>query len=208
MEEWKVIKGYENYAVSNYGNVKNIKTNYQLKTRVNKKTGYVQVEIRKDGKSRTFNCHRLVAIAFIDNPNNLEEVNHKDENKTNNHVDNLEWCDRKYNVNYGTHNERVSKTKKENPHIYTDEESKRISERVSGEKHWNYGNTWDEETKTKNMKSQPNRKQVRCVETGEIFDSINQVAKILGVKNSRVRDAITHRNRTQTCGGYHWEVVE
>ena len=58
------------------------------------------------------------------------------------------------------------------------------------------------------MKSQPNRKQVRCVETGKIFDSINQVAKILGVKNSRVRDAITHRNRTQTCGGYHWEVVE
>ena len=54
--------------------------------------------------------HRLVALAFLDNPNNYPQINHKDENKLNNCVDNLEWCDAKYNINYGTRNDRMAKT--------------------------------------------------------------------------------------------------
>ena len=207
MEEWRTIEGYENYAVSSYGNVKNIKTDYQLKTRINKHTGYVQVDVRKDGKAKTFNVHRLVALAFLDNPTNLPEVNHKDEVKTNNHVSNLEWCDREYNVNYGTHNERVRQTKLANPRIYTEEERKAMSERRSGEKHWNYGGKWDEETKRKNMLSQKTRKPVRCVETGVVYDSISQASKALGLRDSAIRDALTGRNRVKRAGGYHWEVV-
>lgn len=65
-------------------------------------TGYVQVGVWYQGKSRTYNVHRLVAEAFIPNPDNLPEVNHKDENRANCSVDNLEWCTSKYNSNYGT----------------------------------------------------------------------------------------------------------
>ena len=207
MEIWQTIEGYDNYQISNYGNVKNITTGKLLKTRVNNSTGYVMVDIRNCGQRKTFSIHRLVAMAFIPNEDGFPQVNHKDENKQNNHVDNLEWCSSKYNVNYGSHNERVKEAKKLNPHTYTDEERQRMSERVRGENHWNYGNEWSEEVKTANMMSQSNRKRVRCVETGEIFESIRAAARAYNVNKSKISDAITHRNRVQTCCGYHWEVV-
>ena len=209
MEIWRTINGYENYQVSNLGNVKNISTGKLLKPRVNKKTGYVLIDIRNGGNKKTIGIHRLVALTFIenDNPENKTQVNHIDENKTNNNVNNLEWCTPSYNINYGSHNERVKQTKKENPRIFTEEERRRISERTSGENHWNYGQQWNEETKNKNMLSQQNRKRVRCVETGEVFESIRAAARAYDVIKSRISDAITHRNRVQTCAGYHWEVV-
>lgn len=74
--------------------------------------GYLQVRLRNGNDKRQFIVHRLVAYAFIPNPNNLPQINHKDEDKTNNCVDNLEWCNNKYNSNYGTRNERMSKTLK------------------------------------------------------------------------------------------------
>ena len=64
----------------------------------------------KNCKKKSFLLHRLVANSFIDNPNNYKEVNHKDENKANNCVDNLEWCDRKYNMNYLTVQKRKAKS--------------------------------------------------------------------------------------------------
>ena len=207
MEIWQAIEGYDNYQISNYGNVKNITTGKLLKTRVNNSTGYVIVDIRSYGQRKTFSIHRLVAMAFIPNEDGFPQVNHKDENKQNNHVDNLEWCTSKYNVNYGSHNERMRETKRLNSRAYTDKERKRMSERVGGVNHWNYGNTWSEEIKTANMMSQPNRKRVRCVETGEIFESIRAAARACNVSKSQINDAITHRNRVQTCCGYHWEVV-
>ena len=112
-EQWLPIEGYEDYEVSNYGRVKSLGNDKTRKEKILKpntnKDGYQLVQLWKDGKPKTFQVHRLVAIAFIPNPNNYEQVNHKDENKCNNHVDNLEWCDRKYNCNYGTRNERQSK---------------------------------------------------------------------------------------------------
>lgn len=68
------------------------------------------VRLRKNGEQRRYSVHRLVAETFIENPNNLPEVNHKDENKLNNSVENLEWCDRVYNINYGTAHERACLT--------------------------------------------------------------------------------------------------
>lgn len=113
-EIWKDIKGYEGlYQISNLGRVKSLARKY--KSRVCKETikkfsidvkGYCKVNLCKNGKITYPRIHRLVAEHFILNPKKLPQVNHIDENKQNNRVDNLEWCDNKYNVNYGTHNLR------------------------------------------------------------------------------------------------------
>ena len=75
--------------------------------------GYIVVGLSKNGKQKNYKVHRLVAIAFISNPNNYVEINHIDENKHNNNVDNLEWCTRKYNCNYGERHV-IAKEKREN----------------------------------------------------------------------------------------------
>ena len=102
MEEWKEIPGYEGlYEVSNMGNVRNVRRNTLL--RLSKDCyGYTQVSLYKNSIRTGLRVHRLVAQAFLSNPDNLPQVNHKDEDKSNNRVDNLEWCDSKYNLNYGT----------------------------------------------------------------------------------------------------------
>lgn len=99
-EIFKDIKGYENlYQVSNLGNVLSLRRNIILKPRKNNK-GYLQLNLSKEGKIKMFLVHRLVAETFIDNPNNYPIINHKDENPSNNHDDNLEWCSNKYNIQY------------------------------------------------------------------------------------------------------------
>ncbi len=108
-EIWKDIEGYEKYQISNLGNVYSKKTHKLLTPKADKK-GYLRVAFYENKKNNTFKVHRLVAQAFIPNPLNLPQVNHKDENKSNNTVDNLEWCDNHYNHEYGTREERVSKT--------------------------------------------------------------------------------------------------
>ena len=89
--------------------MRTIKTGVDLKP-IKNRYGYMYVNLRKDGVTKQQYIHRLVAQAFIPNPNNLPEVNHKDEDKTNNNVKNLEWCDRKYNINYGTRTAKFYET--------------------------------------------------------------------------------------------------
>lgn len=103
MEIWKSIN--ENYEISSYGNVKNSKTKNILKGSIDSK-GYVFVKLNK----KYYKVHRLVAESFIPNPLNLPQVNHKDENKKNNAVENLEWCTLPYNINYGSRSKRVSQS--------------------------------------------------------------------------------------------------
>lgn len=107
-EKWEKIEGFDNYLISNYGNVKSIKNNIILKKSINK-YGYIVYCLRKKNKGFVLYAHRLVAKTFISNPNNLPQVNHKDENKLNNRVDNLEWCTNIYNSNYGTRGKRIAK---------------------------------------------------------------------------------------------------
>ena len=109
-EIWKDKKDYEgHYQVSNFGRVTSIKFGKEILLKQKIKGGYCSVNLSKNGIIKTYYVHRLVAEAFIPNPNNYKEVNHKDECKTNNVVTNLEWCDRKYNQNYGTRTEKCSK---------------------------------------------------------------------------------------------------
>lgn len=132
-EVWKQIRGYEGiYDVSNTGIVRRLpceiiskvgqkyrtKSTIKMKSRI-MPNGYLSVSLRNGNimKRASFYIHRLVAEAFCENPMCLTEVNHKDENKLNNNADNLEWCTHKYNTNYGTIKERMSKSKINNPKL-------------------------------------------------------------------------------------------
>ena len=119
MEIWKDITGYDGlYQVSNLGNVKSFREStkygkqkeYILKPSLINSGYHVVTLYSKNGKKRKFQIHRLVAEMFIDNPEGLPCVNHKDEDKLNNHINNLEWCTYQYNNNYGTARVRASAT--------------------------------------------------------------------------------------------------
>ena len=108
-EIWKDIEGYEGlYQISNKGRVKSLYKGSEriLKPWINN-VGYYYIALCNDSVSKKFSLHRLVAQAFIPNPDNLPEINHKDENKLNNSVENLEWIRHMDNCNYGTRNERA-----------------------------------------------------------------------------------------------------
>ena len=124
MEIWKPIEGYETlYQISNYGNIKNNNGRYLKPFKNNK--GYLMIRLYKNTERKVFLVHRLVATHFIPNPNNLPEVNHKDENPSNPIYTNLEWCDKEYNMNYGTIKERISQKLK--GRTFTQEQKYNIS---------------------------------------------------------------------------------
>lgn len=119
-EIWREIEGFEGlYEISNKGNVKNHKTGTLIKTRKNVKSGYVQVDIRKNKKKYTKYVHRLVAIAFVKNEFKKPQVNHIDEDKNNNEAMNLEWCTCKENINHATHNFRAGRSSSEARNNYS-----------------------------------------------------------------------------------------
>lgn len=143
MEEvWKDIPNYEGrYQVSNMGRIKSLpremrcgngmgihKVKERILSQVTRRKvispngsthiyNYAHVMLKKMGQRQTFQVHRLVAKAFIPNPDNLSDVNHKDENGLNNRVDNLEWMSHKDNCNYGTRNQRSAAGNINNPSI-------------------------------------------------------------------------------------------
>ena len=148
----KDIKGYEGlYAITSCGKVWSYRRQKFL-TPIKIANGYYQVSLCVNGKKKNYLIHRLVGEAYLPNPNNLPEINHIDRIPSHNFLRNLEWCDRKYNVQY-------SKGKK-----------------------------------------------VRCVETGNIYNSIREAGEEIGIHYTGIKDTINGRQKT--AGGYHWEVVE
>ena len=134
MEEiWKDIVDYNNlYQVSNLGRVKRLETNitiFNKKTQYNKKVkgkilkntkdkkGYLYVTLCKNGKTKKQRVHKLVAEAFLQKNNGFNEINHKNEKRDDNRVDNLEYCTHIYNLNYGNHNKKLSKSLIENSKV-------------------------------------------------------------------------------------------
>lgn len=115
MEIWKPIIGYEGlYEVSSWGRIKSL--NYMHTHRAfimplqKRKDGYIQINLSKNGKAKRYYVHRLLMTAFSPEKSKIyKEVNHKNEIKSDNRLENLEWCDKSYNVNFGTRNDRASK---------------------------------------------------------------------------------------------------
>ncbi len=201
MEEiWKDVEGYEGYyQVSNLGRLRSLDRIIRQKfpsgkmvdrkypgkiftCNPNQPGGYVSTELQKDGHSKNVLVHRLVAQAFIPNPDNLPQVNHKDENKQNNCVENLEWCSNSYNVNYGSRNQKVSnalKGRKRSP-----EQAEQMRKRLLGQTPWNKGLTWP----------------VICLDQNITFASSQEAAEWLGTVDApAVQFACKH---IACCGGH------
>ena len=183
--KWKDIPGYEGkYQVSNTGQVRSLNYGGAGKTKILKQNinrrGYCSVPLSKNGKCKKYSVHRLVAQAFIPNPNNYPVVNHKDENPANNAVWNLEYCTQQYNCNYGTRNERVSKAKK-------------------GEKNYWYG---------KKGKDSPNTKPVLMfTKNNEFlrrFDSVADANEYLDKPRANTNIYLCAEGISKTAYNYIW----
>ena len=188
-EVWKVVDGYEGlYQVSSKGRIKSLNYNRTkeeglLKPKKDKdRGGYLLVNLYKDGKMKTHKVHRLVACAFIDNPSNLPQVNHRNEIKTDNRVENLEFIDASGNINWGTRTKRATKTNKENGCF--DKLKKINKDRLS--------------------------KQVEQLDKNtnnliKIWFSARQVQREKGFNQSSISKCCN--GKLKSCGGFKWQFV-
>jgi hypothetical protein len=128
MEEWQTIDNFQNYDISNFGNVRNNKTGKVLKLCI--KAGYLNISLTNELFKKNYKVHRLVALAFIENPENKLEVNHKDKNKLNNHVNNLEWMTRQENNIHRCNGIKI-KCNKNKPVFRIDKDTNEILEKYN-----------------------------------------------------------------------------
>ena len=180
-KEYRPIPGFEKYGITMDGEVKHLRTGHIKTPGLNKTGGYYVVNLYDaDGRARRPLVHRLVALTYIPNPDNLPQVNHKDENKLNNHVDNLEWCTASYNLNYGTRLQR-------------------ISEKNTGQTRSYHGGGH-----TKKPIAQIDKNQNIVIAA---FDSITDAAAAMNMGATLIRDVANHKKYCHTAGGYRWELI-
>ena len=203
----KDIPGYEGlYGITKDGKIYNLKYKRFLKA-ASDKDGYLRINLSKNGQKVSYRVHRLVALTYIPNPNNYPIINHKDENKQNNNVSNLEWCTHKYNTNYGTAIQRQSEKLKGRK--FTEEHIKRLSESHKGYKpSEETRNRISKANKGKRMsENNHNSKKIICIESGRVFDCISDALEFMGKdrRNSAIGECL--KGRTRTAYGYHWEYL-
>lgn len=130
IEQWKPVEGYEGiYAVSDLGRVKSLKYGKERIMKPKKqRNGYLVVNLYRNGQRKMLKVHRLVAEAFIPNPEGLPEINHIDEDKTNNCASNIEWASRSYNINYGSRTKKASAAMTNHPALSKAVEASKYSD--------------------------------------------------------------------------------
>ena len=186
MEEWKDIQN-THYQVSNFGRIRNAQNGRVLKQQINTR-GYKAIRIKDlKGNKISKTVHRLVAIAFCDNPRGCNEVNHIDANKLNNKADNLEWCTRGENIKHAWDN---------NLRYFTDKT------RAAVLKNLEKANTPEVLAK----KRYPRRRKTLCVETGQSFRSVKEAANFFGAHAQNIQEACKSGGR-RTSKGYHWKYM-
>lgn len=214
---WKDIPGYEGkYQVSNTGRVRSLNYRRTGKTKMLKqsinKHGYKIIMLSKNGKCKTWQVHRLVALVFIPNPNNYPVINHKDENPSNNTVWNLEWCTQEYNINYGTRNEKASNNMSGKHH--TEETKRKISISNKGK---NKGKHLTEESKRKisaalKGKNHPKAKTVLMFTLdGKFirrFDCVAQANEYLGKNRADNNIGKCASGKYKSSYGFIWKYEE
>lgn len=194
MEIWKKIKDFENYEVSNMGNIRNTNYHRQRKTKNivqrDNGTGYMRVILSKNGKTYTLYVHRIVANEFCENKEKKNVVNHKDGNRKNNASENLEWCSTKENID----------------HMYKVLGYKQSKKTIDKKRKAMIGRVLSYETKIKISKSNKGKysKRVLCVELGKEFESATKASQWLGYKVNTVPKACKNG---KTSGGYHWKYL-
>lgn len=166
---WADIPSFPGYKVSNDGIVYSEKSGKEL--RQHDKKGYLHVFLYdNNGKRKDIFVHRLVAIAFIPNPNNEPQINHKDENTRNNNADNLEWCSALYNYNYGQHRKRMSEARK-------------------GENNPFFGKSHSDESKQRmrNAKlGKPSKRKRKITIDGVEYESISDAMEKLNISTRKI----------------------
>lgn len=200
--EWKTIKGFTDYQVSDSGEVYSLKRNKKLKTY--EKKNYLGVYLYQDCKRKFMMVHRLVALNFIDNPNNYPQINHKDENSKNNIVENLEWCSAKYNVNYGNHNKRLSESLRKSMAWKGRKHTQEAKEKMRNAK---LGRTLTEEHRKKIGLSNKGKgrkgNSVYCAELDKTFSSALEAEREINIPNTNIIQVCLGKRKT--AGGYHWQ---
>lgn len=191
MEIWKDIKGYEGlYQISNLGRVKSlrkqkgfyIREEVILKNRIDR--GYLKVTLSKDNKLKYISVHRLIAEAFIPNPENKSFIDHINGNRADNRIENLRWVTQKENMNNPITRKRESNSKK-------------------GEKNPQYQKPKTEKQLEALRKS--NIKSVICIETKEVFESIEDASKKYNITASNISRCCNGIRKT--AGGKHWKFI-
>ena len=211
-EIWRKIEGFEKYEVSNLGRVRSLnyrQTGESKTLRLCKNsTGYLHVDLYKNGNRYYKKVHRLVANAFIPNIDNKPQINHIDGNKINNRVDNLEWVTASENIHHAW---TTGICEAHNKGKQLSEETKaKISQAHKGK-------TLSEETKKKLSETlkgkHPNSKKVICITTGEIFDYMGEAATKYNVAHQSISECC--RNMRKSAGKHpvtgerlKWEYVE
>ena len=209
-EIWKSLSfmGYDGYEVSSLGRVKSlertiIRNNNKklpLSEKILKPTknkdGYLYINLCKDGKRKMFTVHRLVCLTFLENPLNLPCINHKDENKENNHISNLEFCTYQYNNSYGTKPERLSKAHKGKQ--LSEEHKRKLSTTKKGKNHPMFG------------KISPKRIPILQFTKDMVFVKEFDSAKSASIELNIIRENIIAccKNKRKSAGGYIWKYKE
>lgn len=182
-KEYRPIPGFEKYGIAIDGEIKHLRTDHIKTPVLNKKGGYYIVNLYNAvGKLCRPLVHRLVALTYLPNPDNLPQVNHKDENKLNNRVENLEWCTEQYNLNYGTRLTRIAQSNTGKTRASGGQPSTRNKPVIQIDKNTN--------------------------QVIQAYPHTTAAAKALSVGETGIRNVAAHKKYCHTAAGFIWEYID